>query len=106
MTSNGNYPAGAQYDPNAPWNQSDIEEKEIEVTISITLSKTTKVIVPTYNGHIDAIENDDLKSYVKDQIYLPHELPLLAILPEVTIPEKMVKDFSDWNIDDFEVIKE
>ena len=48
MTESGYYPPGAEHDPNAPWNQVDNPEREIEVTVSVTLSKTVKVRVSDY----------------------------------------------------------
>ena len=41
----GYYPPGAEFDSNAPWNQIDLPKKEIEVTVSVTLSKTVKAAV-------------------------------------------------------------
>ena len=45
MTESGYYPPGAEHDPNAPWNQEELPEREIEVTVSVTLSKTVKIKV-------------------------------------------------------------
>lgn len=42
-----NYPIGADT-PDAPWNQVENPEREVEVTISITLSKTVKIKVKDY----------------------------------------------------------
>lgn len=92
-----NYPAGAEYDPNAPWNQVDPEPKKIEVTVSITLSKTVEVEVTDYIVKEDSDEDGnriinydfskcDLKQAVRDQITLPND--------------------NDWVEDDFEVIWE
>ena len=44
---NYNYPAGSDTS-DAPWNQADLPEKEIEVLVSVTLSKTVKVRVSDY----------------------------------------------------------
>ena len=44
MYDNYNYPLGAD-NPDAPWNQKENPEREIEVTVSVTLSKTIKVTV-------------------------------------------------------------
>lgn len=49
MTESGYYPLGAEHDPNAPWNQVDNPEREIEVTVSVTLSKTVKIKVSDYS---------------------------------------------------------
>ena len=95
---NYNYPMGADT-ANAPWNQVDPEPIEVEVTVSITLSKTVKIYVDDYiqeapevdedghyyQGDID-LSNCDLKSAVKNQITLPN--------------------MEGWNVDDFEVILE
>lgn len=89
-----NLPLGAKEDSNAPWNQNP--EKEIEVLISITLSKTVKIYTSDYiaKSYIDEdgnyaedldLSNTDLKSIVEEQIDLPAK---------------------DWNIDEFEVILE
>ena len=43
MIESGYYPPGAEHDPNAPWNQVDPEPRKVEVTVSITLSKTVEV---------------------------------------------------------------
>lgn len=108
-----NYPPGAANDPNAPYNQSNPEAKEIEVTVSITLSKTVKISVTDYieeapefdgefycAGDIDFSECD-LESAVKEQVYLPQEA--YKYLP---IGHKATKDLMDWEVDDFEVILE
>ena len=44
---NYNYPMGADT-KDAPWNQVDNPEREIEVTVSVTLSKTVKIKVSDY----------------------------------------------------------
>ena len=38
--ASGYYPAGAEHDPNAPYNQCDPPEVEVELTMSETLTKT------------------------------------------------------------------
>lgn len=48
MTESGYYPPGAEFDPDAPWNQNDPEEKEFKVTVSQTLSKNTTVTTSDY----------------------------------------------------------
>lgn len=91
-----NYPIGADT-PDAPWNQVDPEPKKIEVTVSITLSKTVEVEVTDYTVKKEFDEDGnriisydfskcDLKQAVRDQITLPND--------------------NDWVEDDFEVIWE
>lgn len=48
MIESGYYPPGAQFDPNAPYNQSDPKPVEVEVCISQTLSRSTKIKVTDY----------------------------------------------------------
>lgn len=90
---NYNYPMGADT-PEAPWNQVDPEPRTIEVTVSMTVSKTVKIDVDDYA--IEKCEEDgneyydysycDLKGAVKEQITLP--------------------ELKDWVVDDFEVVSE
>lgn len=49
LNGNSNYPPMSQSEwDNAPWNQSDPEEKEFEVTVSQTLSKSITVTTSDY----------------------------------------------------------
>ena len=77
MIESGYYPAGAEFDPKAPYNEEIIPDKEIEVTISVTLSKTVKITVNDYiideEGCPDFSECD-LHKAVKEQIKLPQQL--------------------------------
>ena len=102
QSSNGNYPAGADV-PWAPWNEPEIEYKEIEVTISLTISKTTKIIVPD----IEDLDNSILKTAVEDQIVLPHEIEIIkAISGNSSLDKRVIEDLSNWVVDDFEVVEE
>ena len=91
MIESGYYPIGAEFDPKAPYNEEIIPDKEIEVTISVTLSKTVKITVNDYiideEGCPDFSECD-LHKAVKEQIKLPQQL------------------CEDWEVDEFEIIKE
>lgn len=85
MNTDGNYPPGAANDPNAPWNEKETSEKEFEVCITQTLSKTVKVTTNDYipdggiddDGHyyldIDTSDTDWKKAY-KSSHYTPLEL--------------------------------
>lgn len=85
----------------APWNQEDKKYKEIEVAVSLTVSKTVKVMVNDYisENYIDEDGNHctnydfsqcDIRKAVLDQIILPNE----------------TKALDGWNVDDLEVILE
>lgn len=107
-----NYPIGLNND-NAPWNQIDKPEKEIEVTVSITLSKTFKVIVNDYEINAKGIDTDgtyfedidysncNLKEAVEEQILLPQEA-FMALSTAC----KARQDLENWNVDEFEVVLE
>ena len=107
--NNYDYPMGADT-KDAPWNQEDNPEKEVEVTVSITLSKTVKIKVSDYtvldsdkdeNGEYfeDISYSDcDLRSEVERQIILPQNAYKLQL-----IETKARRDLEDWNVDDFAV---
>ena len=73
-----NYPVGAEYDSSAPYNEP--LDKEVEVFISITLSRNVAIGV---NGEIN---EPNLKKEALKQI----DIPGLD---------------SDWCVDDFQVIE-
>lgn len=109
---NYNYPIGTD-NSYAPWNQKDNPEKEIEVTVSITLSKTVKIKVSDYEvvdsgkdedgEHFEDIDysNCDLKKAVKEQITLPQNA-----YTRIIKKGKLYEDLKGWNVDDMEVILE
>ena len=106
---NYNYPMGADT-KDAPWNQVDNPEREIEVTVSVTLSKTVKIKVSDYeitdSGRDDDGEyfedvdysNCDLKGAVEEQIVLPQSAHTY-----VKSNPKVHEDLSNWCVDDLEV---
>ena len=116
MYDNYNYPLGAD-NPDAPWNQKENPEREIEVTVSVTLSKTIKVKVSDYDiinsgkdedgEYFEEVDysNCDLKSAVEEQIVLPQKA-WNYIAPKTKKDVKAISDLKDWNVDDFEVIEE
>lgn len=76
---NSNYPPGAEFDPNAPWNQVDKEE-EVEVLVSITMSRVVTVTVS------ENYTDESLKAAVNDKFGEPE------------------KNFPDYDIDDYTVM--
>ena len=107
---NYNYPMGADT-KDAPWNQVDNPEREIEVTVSVTLSKTVKIKVSDYEitdsgkdedgEYFEDIDysNCDLKSAVEEQIVLPQSAHMY-----VKSNPKVRENLSNWCVDDLEVI--
>ena len=108
-----NYPIGADT-PDAPWNQVENPEREVEVTISITLSKTVKIKVKDYEivdsgrdedgEYFEDIDysNCDLKSAVEEQVFLPQDAGDLMVKNNI----KEGCDLQSYSVDDFEVILE
>ena len=106
---NYNYPCGTD-EPNAPWNQADNPEREIEVTVSVTLSKTVKIKVSDYEitdsgkdedgEYFEDIDysNCDLKGAVEEQVILPQSAHMY-----VKGNSKVQEDLSNWYVDDLEV---
>lgn len=97
------------------------EEKEIEVFVSVTLSKSVKIKVSDYKNYgIAKDENGDkyedidfsecdLNRAVKEQIIMPQDayIYLGDYARESgfkSVPE--VNHLKDWNVDEFEVILE
>ena len=107
---NYNYPMGADT-KDAPWNQVDNPEREIEATVSVTLSKTVKIKVSDYEitdsgkdedgEYFEDIDysNCDLKGAVKEQIVLPQSAHMY-----IKSNPKVHEDLSNWCVDDLEVI--
>ena len=117
--NNYDYPLGADT-KDAPWNQIDNPEREIEVTVSVTLSKTVKIKVSDYEITDSGKDEDgnyfedidysdcDLKEVVEEQVYLPQEAgQLIDDFAIGTVKAKnIVEDLSNWNVDEMEVILE
>ena len=115
MTESGYYPLGTEHSSNALWNQVDNPEREIEVTVSITLSKTVKIKVSDYEiidsgkdedgEYFEDIDysNCDLKGAVEEQVILPQKA-WDYITPKSKRDVNVISDLKGWNVDDFEVI--
>lgn len=110
--NNYDYPEGAD-NSSAPWNEEDKKSKEIEVCVSVTLSKTVKIKVSDYTIIESGVNEDgepfedidystcDLKSAVEEQVYLPQDIEFLLRTTDKS--EEILKKLSGWNVDDFEV---
>lgn len=100
MSSNGNYPLGAKYDPAAPWNEP--EPKKVKVFITTTFGRETEVEVPvTYTSQ-------DLDDAVREQIGNPLDLlkEIACNNPESCIMEREITSWElvDYTIDEIDYV--
>lgn len=104
--SDGRIPAGADVSW-APWNQPHIEDIEVEVTVSLTISKTLKIRIPGMNGKPFPITDSELKEAVINQRWLPHEISNIGdVILSASEQKSIIEDLDNWVEDDFEVILE
>ena len=110
-----------------PWYQEELPKKEIEVTVSITISKTVKIAVDDYkveeiideNGRYLRYDYSDcnLHKAVEDQLVLPQDLAEFTErmfiqdldLKAAKMPrylKEAVTDCKDWIVDDMACILE
>lgn len=97
MAESGYYPAGTEYNPNAPWNQKDSEPVEVSVCVSVTLSKTVKVKVDDYVAEDNEASGSDIPFNFSDCNLRE------AVCQQIALPNEK---FPDWTVDDFEVMLE
>ncbi len=125
MIESGYYPPGAEFDPNAPWNEVPIPEKEFEVTISQTVSRTVKVLTDDYARcyddeagyeYADTQDTDWKEAYAKDHEDIPKLLSLLKSYIERDLKygdskyskeqlKYFLKECEDWIVDETEVVE-
>ena len=115
---NNNYPLGAEFDGNAPWNQEDFEKVIVKtVTCSNTLSKDFNVDVYERENLVEAFSNQefsakealDLAAGFAERIEklakaMNKKYPNLsrALLMNTGIVLRACKD---WNEDELEVVE-
>lgn len=72
--SSGYYPAGAENDPNAPYNQPS--DKDIEVEVNVEIGTFISITLPQYleNGHLVIDElKEAVEREVKDKLNIDDE---------------------------------
>lgn len=110
-----------------PWYQEELPKKEIEVTVSVTISKTVKIAVDDYKVEEIIDENGKYLSYdysdcnlhkaVEEQLVLPQDLAEFTEkmftqdldLKAAKMPrylKEAVTDCKDWIVDDMACILE
>lgn len=94
-----------------------MDEKEILVTASMTLSKTFTIKVSDYKLKTEGYDEDtkyreepdfsdcNLVGAVTKSTYLPFDI-VDYLKHRGDVPNNIIDDLSNWNVDDFVVIKE
>lgn len=119
------YAPGSYNDPDAPWNEPYIPEKDFDVCISQTLSKSTQVTTNKYQPYIDEedgyehIDTDNIvwKEIYEEQHYTPEKIiEICKNLAELALKEglsiesvylpDLIRDCNDWIVDETTVIEE
>ena len=127
MIESGYYPPGAEFDPNAPYNQSEPEPIKLDVYITQVFSKPANIEVTDYEYEVDEFDeycytsNCDLKGATRNQVTTIEDI--LTELPKIykelttnnsgTITEYqlnrlkvLAKACEGWNLDEFEVVED
>ena len=114
MSSVGDYPLGAANDSRAPYNEVENPEVEINVTVSVTLSKTVQVKVKDYDIVDEGVDEDgsyfcdmdfsetNLLAAVEEQIILPQDASLYV---DIGSNLKAANDLSGWHVDEIECVQ-
>ena len=100
MIESGYYPIGEEYNPNAPYNQSNIESIQLKVIISQSLSRPTTIEVTDYiTNEWEDIEIDEDGKFHKiegiEYDFSDSDLKGAYERQEYTIPELLdyLKDY-------------
>ena len=122
MIESGYYPPGAEFDPDAPWNQHSSPEHEFEITITQTISKTLPIWTDQYNyiceRDIDGefIDYDTSDTRWKDVYEEDHHtlLQLIGLFKRMleskeeiseSMREHLIEECSEWCEDDYEIVE-
>lgn len=96
-----NYPPGAAHDPNAPYNEVEVPEREFDVTISMSLSRTVQCYTNKYIPEVDE-ENGHLYVDTSDtpwsEVYGDNHKTIPELLEE--LKKYIQKDLDNLMSDD------
>ncbi len=99
-SASGNYPLGAAYDSNAPYNQVDEPEQDYDVKVEYVITKETTV---------SAVSEDALDGEIEGKVISPLELIRelkIRLEKEYSASptrhlKRMIKECDGWEQDDF-----
>lgn len=117
------YPAGAYSDPNAPYNECDVPERDFDIRVTVTLVHDTTVTTDKYcpeydeeTGHTDADTSDtDFRDVYEKNCY--NVTQLMAYLKEYAERDmasdkpskpkwqlrRIIDECDNWDIEETEV---
>lgn len=98
----GYYPPGAENDREAPWNEVENPKREIEVTVSVTLSRTVRIKVSDYK--VTGVAKDEDGHCYADIDYTDCNLEQ-AVREQVLLPQNL-EALKDWTVDDYVAVLE
>lgn len=120
------YAPGSYNDPDAPWNEPYIPEKDFGVCVCQTLSKSTQVTTNKYQPYVDEedgheyIDTDNIvwKEIYEEQHYTPEKI--IGICKELAESlvgkgetrfkdvylKNLIEDCEDWIVDETTVLEE
>ena len=107
------YPAGAAYDPNAPYNEREPEKKKVKLDVYLTIHKVVEVETDKYykfDGEINdgeylppmiEFDEQEIGNDFLEQTTLPHQLANLVEQGKVN--KWNLQDASGWELDEAEI---
>ena len=125
MSEKDYYPAGAYNDPNAPWNEVEYPERDFDMEVSITLTRSATITTTQYDAYVDEedghtyveTDNIDFGQEYEDQYWtIPQLLDKMRGLLDKWKPEKMERadkhlyerimdESQGWEQEEMEVIE-
>lgn len=107
------YPAGAAYNPNAPYNEREPEKKKVKLDVYLTIHKVVEIETDKYykfEGEINdgeylppkiEFDEQEIENDFLEQTTLPHQLAHLVEQGKVN--KWVLEDASGWELDDAEI---
>jgi len=109
MTESGYYPAGAEFDPSAPWNEEEPKYRSVAVDVTLTLHKKVMIDINENNlreeyskrhGRTLRYQGVDLDQEVHAQVVLPHEAHFY-VQGNTDKGKQAIEDLRGWDVDEF-----
>lgn len=120
MKESGYYPAGAEYDPSAPWNEVEQPEMDFDIEVHHTLKKRVRVATNNYiteyveeNGdrNVDTAETDWSDAFANSHFSIAEMLQILKEYVESDLAmtgtntkkgkqlQQLLNDLDGWELD-------